>query len=281
MRKLYRGLSTQEKQELKDDIYRQLNLEPVLLPKTRSIWNRALSYAAAAALIFIISGLLLFQNKQQPSPQSVYIAKTGENETRQLSLPDGSVVILNASSSLQYRVNTDNRSREVVLTGNGFFKVKKDIMLPRFLVHAHDITVSVVGTQFNVNARTPKVEVALTSGKVHVDWMAGNGEPALMVQGDLLKTDPENHQFSSSKIDTLLYSAWTSGQWHFRNTSLAEMSSLMQEYYGASIVFKNEKNKNLKMTGVLPVSGLHDLVTVIKETLQVPIIENGNQLFIQ
>jgi transmembrane sensor len=280
-RRHLRGLSKSEKQELKATIYNRLELEPPEQVLTASDWKKAIIISVAASIIVLFSGLFLFPKKYSLNQESQFVAATGNGETKQIRLPDGSSVILNAASSLKYSINKSTGSREVTLKGNGFFKVTKDPSHPKFIVHAHDIAVSVLGTQFNVNARSPQVEVALTSGRVHVGWNSNSQESAQMLPGDLLKTDNDNKTFTTSKMDTLMYSAWTRGEWNFRNTSLADMSKLIEEYYGSEIVFKNEQSRRLRMTGVLPVTGLHDLVKVISETLQVPIKENGNQLFIQ
>ena len=44
-----------------------------------------------------------------------------------VTLPDGTIVYLNAKSSLTYSQDFGRESRNVELSGEGFFEVKKDI----------------------------------------------------------------------------------------------------------------------------------------------------------
>ena len=89
-------------------------------------------------------------------------------EWKTITLPDGSVVELNANSLLTITKHwSENNNRTVWLTGEAFFKVKK---IPstkcKFIVKTKDLKVEILGTSFNVNSRFDQTEVFLEEGKV-------------------------------------------------------------------------------------------------------------------
>jgi ferric-dicitrate binding protein FerR (iron transport regulator) len=78
-----------------------------------------------------------------------------------------------------------------------------------------------------------------------------------------------------------MYSAWTKGEWNFRNTSLGELAKLIADYYSVEVVFSNERTRDLRMTAVMPVNGMPALIQVIRETLPVNLTLKNSQLYIQ
>ncbi|RZM04132.1 MAG: hypothetical protein EOO88_56140, partial [Pedobacter sp.] len=87
---------------------------------------------------------------------------TDNGETYQLRLPDGSLVALNATSSLEYPANFNGKKeRRVKLTGEGYFEVAKDKAHP-FIVKTAEQEVEVLGTHFNVNAYADEKAIATT-----------------------------------------------------------------------------------------------------------------------
>ena len=101
---------------------------------------------------------------------------TAYGETKQLTLPDGTRVILNANSNLSYANDWASgevsRTRSVRLAGEAFFKVTKR-QTPtgspvKFVVNSRDLQIAVLGTEFNVNQRGQAVSVMLNEGKVQI-----------------------------------------------------------------------------------------------------------------
>ena len=70
---------------------------------------------------------------------------------KEIQLPDGSIVWINAQSTLIYEKKFLGIERNVLLLGEAFFKVKKDPEKP-FVVNTHAINIKVLGTEFNVSA---------------------------------------------------------------------------------------------------------------------------------
>ena len=120
-------------------------------------FKKYLGIAAAIVLVFTAS-YLYYANLNE----KVY---TQYAERAEVVLPDASEIKLNADSKISYsKKNWDNK-RDVALDGEAFFKVAKG---KRFTVTTDNGTVTVLGTQFNVENREDYFEVACYEGLVSV-----------------------------------------------------------------------------------------------------------------
>ena len=132
---------------------------------------------AAAFLILIVAGLFAYpwktsdkgkpQNETSDAAEIVKVVNSG-NTARKVILQDGSTVTLEPGSEVRYNKKFISR-REVYLSGDAFFDVKKDPSYP-FYVYANEITTKVLGTSFRVKANQGEKEivVAVKTGKVSV-----------------------------------------------------------------------------------------------------------------
>ncbi len=85
----------------------------------------------------------------------------------QLVLPDGSKVRLNSASSLKYPTIFNGNKRQVELTGEAYFEIKENKRMP-FVVKTKKVDVTVLGTEFNINAYDDEPVLATTL----VDWIS-------------------------------------------------------------------------------------------------------------
>ncbi|MEY3397480.1 MAG: hypothetical protein RL220_74 [Bacteroidota bacterium] len=129
-------------------------------PEGRVVQFRWARVAVAAAVVVITGGAFLYLNSE---PVMVTFAQE-KGGFRTLPLPDGSEVMLNAGSTLQYAEDFAEE-RLVKLDGEAYFSVKKG---EKFTVTTPSGDVTVLGTTFNVYARPDKFEVRCNSGKVKV-----------------------------------------------------------------------------------------------------------------
>ena len=86
-----------------------------------------------------------------------------------VTLPDGSNVWLNHSSTLKYPAMFQGDSRTVELTGEGYFEVAHNPKIP-FIVKAGEIQVVAHGTTFNIMAYPDedRIETSLINGSVEL-----------------------------------------------------------------------------------------------------------------
>jgi ferric-dicitrate binding protein FerR (iron transport regulator) len=221
--------------------------------------RRLLPYAAAAALLLLVGiGFATFLTNEE---RAVTFA-TGNGKRLPLELPDGSKVQLNANSALMYHKKdwADNGNRQVWLEGEAWFDVRKKKDGARFTVHSGDLTIQVLGTQFNVRSRGAESEVVLAEGKVTLDVA---DQRITMQPGDLVSYSKERQRVESKRVKTADYVAWKDGITVF-NATLSEVARELEFTYGLRFIINNEKLKNRKIRLSVPT---HDLDQVL-ETLR-------------
>lgn len=139
--------------------------------KVPAVRRLIIRYAAAA----LVAGVLLTagwygyrQMGKENSPvwHQLLTAQTPGDKGKGV-LPDGSSVVVNRNSRLQYTADYNQRDRKVQLQGEGFFDVTADKDKP-FIVQAGALQIQVLGTSFNVNddSLKNKIAVSVTTGKV-------------------------------------------------------------------------------------------------------------------
>lgn len=134
---------------------------------SRSWWlNYAFPRVAAVLVPLVVcAGVWFYQANRVDMAEVATLA----GEQKEVRLPDGSTVWLNACSKIRYPERFRESSRQVCLTGEAYFSVTRNERKP-FEVVVKDVTVEVLGTQFNVRAYPDDglVTTTLTSGMVAV-----------------------------------------------------------------------------------------------------------------
>src|SRR5688500_14508068 len=126
---------------------------------------------AAVILVTVLSmGAIYYITSRTASPH--YALQTNNPDAslpRFIKLSDGSTVILNAASRLDYPESFAGDVREVSLEGEGYFDIVPDAS-KQFVVHTGKIKTTVLGTAFNVQAYPDQTNITVTvkRGKVQV-----------------------------------------------------------------------------------------------------------------
>ncbi|HEV2480304.1 MAG TPA: FecR domain-containing protein [Puia sp.] len=260
--------------------YEQAPARPKLRRLTRWLIPTAAALIGAIVLIAI--------HKQNATPPGGYNTVTTRSGSRsKLQLPDGTLVWLNADSKLTYRIDDQNPTREVQLTGEAWFDVAKDQNRP-FILHTQTIDIRVLGTMFNVQCygNEKNTEASLFQGSVEVtvknlpdkkiilrpsekltvhnnevavsDIKTKAGEPddePLMTLGKV-----HFQQKDSSYIESL----WTKNQLAFDNRSLEEVAKQVERWYGVHITITDEKLKTARFSGVFEDETLAQVMDALK-----------------
>lgn len=275
-------LTGEEKKELKDKIFSRLDLQQPAARRQAPV--RRLIFLRSAAAVFILATLSVFLiyiwRETNDSTPTFLAERTGPNQVKKIMLADSTEVILNANSILEYNPRiSSTRDREVHLEGNAFFNVKKDRSFRAFIVHTRSTAVTVLGTTFNIDARSDATEVVLTSGKVKMT-AAGQAMPEYLLPGDKVSLDTVQNTFVRSVADIPLYSAWMEGQWNFRHKTLEEITGLITKYYGIEVKFSNDRSRRLRIDAVIPIGSLQKLIPVLEQTIHRKMTLSNNVLII-
>ena len=165
------------------------------------------------------------------------VVSTPAATTTLVTLSDGTKVMLNANSTLEYPASFDDAEvREVRLKGEAHFEVTKNPHRP-FVVKAGEMQTQVLGTIFDVKAyRKDASKVTLMQGKVKVsnadtEVEMRPGQTATL-QADKIVVS----KASSSASD------WLEGDFDMDQVTLAEAMSDIGAWYNKTVVFLSQAN---------------------------------------
>jgi len=174
-----------------------------------------------AASLLILFGLFSTFSKQDIKIETSFA------EQKTILLLDGSEVVLNAKSEISYSGATWDDEREVVLTGEAYFKVKKG---STFTVKTNYGDVTVLGTQFNVNAADNYFEVTCYEGRVKV---TNNNNVYILKPSDSFR------KINGSAVEeknTLINSpTWVNGESSFKSVPLKYVIIALEKQYNIKI----------------------------------------------
>lgn len=278
-----------------------------------------LSYPWAAVLVItaLAGGAILYGiigPRWSDAFRVAYQEITVPNGSRSsVTLPDSSVMTINAGTTVRYRSDFGRGSRDIWLDGEAYFVVRRSPV--PFIVHSGTVQIKAVGTEFNVRGYSTenKVETTLVSGKVLVTDTSGQsdmtGEVALLpnqklivsrVEAALLESDsgitepdrpvastkPMQTVIKEERIDPVPDISWKDAQWVIYRESLGDLSVKLERRYNVEIVFTDEHLKSFRYSGTLPdesleqVLRLMSLVSPIRYTVRgKTVVFSENRLF--
>ena len=172
-------------------------------------------------------------------------------KTFKVTLSDGSIVHLNAGSSLKYpqQFNTTG-NRKVFLQGEAFFKVNKDEKRP-FIVEAKDIAIKVLGTEFNVNTSSLNhyADCILVEGSVLLS--SNNGNEVILSPNEKATWDITSKVFNISQVNTKHYISWVHGELIFEDSNFSYISNKLTQFYNITIENRNNSLETQKFSGTI------------------------------
>lgn len=160
-------------------------------------------------------------------------------------LSDGTEVLLNANTRLSYPTVFKGKERIVLLEGEAYFNVTKDVEHP-FIVKSGGMQVRVLGTQFNVCGYSPKdTRVTLIEGKVAVSDTCGLHSVEINPGQSAQLASDGTFDVEEINTESLLY--WKEGFFYFDDVTLADMMKEVGRWYNIDVVFRNSEIMNLRM----------------------------------
>lgn len=162
-------------------------------------------------------------------------------------LPDGTHVWLNAASSLRYPIRFKGATRQVELTGEGYFEVSAHESAP-FVVASTNQIVRVTGTHFNINAypEEQSVQTTLLEGKVTVVSNDAKSSVSLKPGEQALL---EREKLSVKAVDTEQAIDWKNGDFIFENEDIRSIMRRVARWYDVDIIYENGYQPNTGFFG--------------------------------
>ena len=236
-------------------------------------------YRIAASVILVgLAGLIYKMVDDKPWLQY----HTSFGETRPISLPDGSSVVLNANSTLTvYDDWNDQPVREIWLNGEAFFSVVHKVNNQPFkVITGEGVTVEVLGTTFNVYNRTNSTKIVLNSGQIRLN-LPTNQSPEMVIMKPGEMVEYKQQHYKKKAVNPLLYTAWTSNKIILDHTSLSEMVYMLKDSYGLEVKVSDGKLLQETVSGSMPLGDPEILLTQMAKAFQLKIKKEGNVITVE
>ncbi|MVM36690.1 DUF4974 domain-containing protein [Spirosoma sp. HMF3257] len=246
--------------------------------------SRSGMLAASIVLVLMVCGWLF---RDALLYQTIY---TGFGETKDLTLPDGSTVTLNANSTLRFArfgfgewtIAADaahQNPRTVELTGEADFSVRHlPDHQPFVVMTPKGLNVTVLGTQFTVFSRERATRVALRSGRVQLTTQQTMLQPLMMQPGDLATLNRQGKLALTRTAHPEAMAAWKDHRFEFEQTSLREVAAMLHENYGLAVTIENSQLANRTISGSFTARNANELLQLIAQLLQINYIRENNHV---
>jgi len=262
-----------------DSLTVKKEIKPKVIPINRI---RNLARIAAVFIGVAIIGAILYSNWKSEK----IIVATNYGEIKNVVLPDGSEIILNAHSSISYLKHwSSSEIRKVQLQGEAFFKVKhlnknkhEIKKSERFIVSTNDLNVEVLGTTFDVKNRHDQTIVVLKTGKINVAFKNKKQTDITMVPGEMIAYETLTNQLRRSVTDPVVQTAWVDKKLILDNASINTIIQYIEDNYGYKVILKDTTIGNKKMEGTLMLDNLPDVLFVLSTSLDIRIEKKDSTL---
>lgn len=206
--------------------------------------NGEIAKEAGISVTKTADGQLVYEIKETTGdPNKINTLSTAKGETYILTLPDGSMVWLNAASSITYSANLlVHGERKLKLQGEGYFEISKDKAHP-FIVESKGQSIKVLGTHFNVSAYGD--DHAITTTLLEGSVLIGRRNSSLSLTDTvILKPNQQavNTQtnINVKNVDASIYTDWKDGVFTFKNESLISVLKKISRWYNVDVEYNIE-----------------------------------------
>ncbi|ADF50748.1 FecR family protein [Zunongwangia profunda] len=185
-----------------------------------------------------------------------------------VALADGTLINLNAGSSLRYPNGFKAEgNREVFLTGEAYFQVSHDAKRP-FLVHTDDLEIEVLGTHFNVQAYADEKNsnTLLVNGVVQVKQKSNPEDAVVLKPGMQASYTQGSKTLEIASVNTAPYIAWVKGQLYFDQADFPQIARILERKFDVQIQVNNTALKKEKFTAKFKAESLEQILKSFNES---------------
>ena len=237
------------------DIEDRLEVSSSLPSKSKLVWSQP-KPRLALAMALVVLAVVISPSLYRLIDQNTLMANRGQ--TIEETLPDGSIITLNAESQIAYGSAFGKGNRNITLMGEAYFDVEKNNV--PFTIQAGEATVTVVGTEFNVRARNDQIEVAVNEGIVKVISEDSTitltaGQMTSFFQGDF------PNLFGSLPFQG--YPGWVQNQLMFHKTELLFVCQEIGRRFDVKIELMDKNLEPITVTGVIDALDIKSVLSTL------------------
>jgi transmembrane sensor len=284
----------QEMEEAKSRLWHQIRAKAGLVNESVPFWESKGVWIGAAASLIIMMGLLYIYFLPISHEHTASVPTTGaqtKNITptpQRITLPDGSIVVLEKAASLIVDEDYGKNKRSVYLEGSAFFQVKRDAAKP-FLVYTGDLITEVLGTSFSISSEpgTGKtIQIEVKTGKVSVYTERGEVDKrkngVIATANQKVTYDVELKTLRHELIDAPQIVASGEGKpdFKYQAASLGDILSIMRRTYNVDIIVGNSQLNDCRFTGDLNGLDMYRQLDLMCEVLGARYEIRGTAVFV-
>jgi transmembrane sensor len=209
--------------------------------------------AAAAAVLLFVTVFYRFPDKKINKKEVARIENKklqpiiGDKGKKYIRLEDGSTVLLNKGSRLDYPETFGTATREVTLTGEGYFDIQHEAARP-FIVHTGKVKTTVLGTAFNIRAYPGQKEIIVTVTRGKVKVSDDKKTMGTITSNESIAVNTENKSYRQEKVSTEEAVAWKKQYLVLDNISLGDAAVLIDARYHVTISFSKDELKDCRIS---------------------------------
>ncbi|WP_298736009.1 FecR family protein [uncultured Chitinophaga sp.] len=277
----YFPLSAEEKRRIRSNMLK--HIFPLSEPAPRRVFFRTWMKVAAVLLPLVAAGAYYLW---QPAGNRHNGWLTQQNQTaqvQQFKLPDSSLVILGAHTTIRFPAKYTGPERIVkLLGGKAFFNVRSLPQQP-FIVESNGIRTTVLGTSFSVASYKElyACRVTVMTGRVKVH--TGSNNYSVLNPAERITIPGGKTPVLRDTISLADNMAWTRGEIVLRNASLQELIQMLREQYAVNTSTSldiSEGSYTLRLPANMPLRGVLDVIEKISYKPKIHFTMENNQLSI-
>lgn len=270
--------------------------------------------AAGSSIPYLFGKLKAFSNEN-----TVYEAYTPKGSRSSITMPDGTLVWMNADTRIRYSATYGQTDRDVFLEGEAYFRVEKNKNLP-FRVTTSDLCITALGTSFNVKSYSDEstIETTLEEGRLQIETLGQASsmkipEPvtleanqnAIYVKNsgdyEILKRQMNDIQevgeidnnikqviavsemspiIVNEVVSTETYTSWKDSRWIIKNQRLSELVPKLERRYDVSIALMDEDLGDYAITATLLEESLEQVLQAIRYTAPIRFEVNSKNVYL-
>lgn len=228
---------------------------------------------------------LVYTNKEAKETLEYNTLTVPYGKRFEIQLSDGTVVTLNAGTSLKYPVKfIKGKNRQVFLKGEAFFNVTKDKSHP-FIVNANEIDVRVLGTQFNITSylEDEYINTVLVEGSVSIydkETTYNSEASTLLKPGFKAAWNKKENNIGIEEADIEIYTAWLQGKIIFKHIPFDNIVKKLERHYNVEIINNNASLGKDFITASFDVETIEQVFKVINEIHPIEYSIRDNKIII-
>jgi transmembrane sensor len=249
---------------------------PAVKPRNRL--KRRMGLTALAASVVVAVGMTAWLVSGYFDAQQL---ATPVGEQRSIILSDGTHLDLAPDSLVSTRFTLTKRDIQLQ-RGQAFFAVAHNALRP-FIVHVGSLTVTAIGTAFDVRVGPSSTVVTVSEGRVGVSpgvdesahGSGAQGETTIRASmGERVTFSKSAHRLSVATVDPTVAESWRDGKLQFVGESLEEVVAAVNRYGAARIVVAPALLQT-RFTGTVLPNNVHEWLKALEQIYAVTVVDQG------